>query len=1000
MGKKFNMTNGARVLMPDEAKMILPTYDRIIDQIEGIRKDSWNPDEAIATQDQKLNNIGILGARGTGKTSILKTLISDLEKKNREYEDYDNINIVLPTIVPEAMSESNNIMSIVLGLFKPIVDDLHKKFNYGKRERWEIEKLPIEEKYDELVKKFCFIQPEYKKISVNQYTSDNDYIRKTADIYQSDIAFLPALHKFIKLLLKTDFETGRASNSDELSYSKRLIFIVIDDIDLSTQYSVDIVKTLLAYISHPRIVSIISGDLETFEETLTLDFIRKEKALSGDIMNASFVNSNGETAFLDRKKTLSYEYLKKILPPQYRHSVRHWSLGNRGDYHLDVNGNGRPDDAEKMSSLLKQCFSVFLEPPIFKYYNVYRDNDGSLTKVANNLPHSYHIFDDTARGLNNTYNALLDMSEVIENINKKLNRKKYVEIAEELARDQVVLSEDLQEYYEKNCKDIKNFEEKIFQHAKIFIETIVVSNAQFNAYRVELLEKVIRFGDSFYSTHINWNSFRNLISEEENFDFFSSKSETSHELLRKKLRNFRLFVFLDFAIRLMRKTSLLESDIYLELKRSVTADLINIPLISEGDDKNEWLVNYNPKNKKISVISRDSSDELFSENESAYDLNDILVNLFSNFDFRQIFILHQYLSSNSYNIFDENINSKMFSLYRFMKSIELLFDEDGLFRIMEVNKKEFNIIYGMLYKIEQADIAQEIAKQVFLKPNIPFKRYQIYYDKTMEEIVLGKLFKSNSYSKFNTNDYKELLTEDSSIVEQIKVIEAILNKNSNNREKVKEHQCYQQIINSVKFKINKEFILSTKVSIALDFDIESLLKNSRDEYIFQKNIVDEINQILERKYKNISLMSAKKIFEEWRDFSERMVNKRKLLEDQSEKNTGSSGINSNQHQTKWENLINQIERIVKDLPHNIEFICDRNLKLIMWLHIYFELEYADKIKRENLDVSEFKKLIKDYLKDSKKKSKNDFKTFQSMFSNKDVKSLDSDRFNELFSDKN
>lgn len=35
---------------------------------------------------------------------------------------------------------------------------------------------------------------------------------------------------------------------------------------------------------------------------------------------------------LEGTKRLTYEYLKKVLPPQYRHHLRNWDLATRGDY--------------------------------------------------------------------------------------------------------------------------------------------------------------------------------------------------------------------------------------------------------------------------------------------------------------------------------------------------------------------------------------------------------------------------------------------------------------------------------------------------------------------------------------------------------------------------------------------------------------------------------------------------------------------------------------------
>ena len=107
---------GARCLTTDEATAILPTYDKIYEQIELFRnekklttqedeEDSKNIEKEYI---QKTNNIGIIGVRGAGKTSVLKTIRQRLIKEN------DGKDIILPIIIPENMSESSTLMATVL----------------------------------------------------------------------------------------------------------------------------------------------------------------------------------------------------------------------------------------------------------------------------------------------------------------------------------------------------------------------------------------------------------------------------------------------------------------------------------------------------------------------------------------------------------------------------------------------------------------------------------------------------------------------------------------------------------------------------------------------------------------------------------------------------------------------------------------------------------------------------------------------------------------------
>ena len=88
---------GARCLSDLEAELIMPNYKRIYYQIDQFRTEktfignSKGQKVNGADKDQKTNNIGIIGVRGAGKTSILKTIRIQLEKNKHTPHD-----IILP----------------------------------------------------------------------------------------------------------------------------------------------------------------------------------------------------------------------------------------------------------------------------------------------------------------------------------------------------------------------------------------------------------------------------------------------------------------------------------------------------------------------------------------------------------------------------------------------------------------------------------------------------------------------------------------------------------------------------------------------------------------------------------------------------------------------------------------------------------------------------------------------------------------------------------------
>lgn len=85
-----NTKIGARELSREEALLIVPTLDEIYNQIDSMylsKNESTDDANAVAkaaSKIRKTNNIGILGCRGAGKTSVLRTIKHELEEQNRK----------------------------------------------------------------------------------------------------------------------------------------------------------------------------------------------------------------------------------------------------------------------------------------------------------------------------------------------------------------------------------------------------------------------------------------------------------------------------------------------------------------------------------------------------------------------------------------------------------------------------------------------------------------------------------------------------------------------------------------------------------------------------------------------------------------------------------------------------------------------------------------------------------------------------------------------------
>lgn len=448
--KKGNYLVGARTLSKNEIEKVLPTYEKIFSDIEIIREGF----ELSAIKDsekiiRRTNSIGIMGKRGTGKTSILHSI------RNRLMEEW-NQDIVLDIIVPDNMSEKSELLGNIIGRFNSEIEELEKvaKRNEGKENklgssfydattcRFKKDNV-LREAYKKMVTAYCYMQPEYRDLLIRNYTDLPSYISKSGEVFNADTEFIKKFNDFIYQLVKVKMEQN--------NNKKVLIHIFIDDIDLAPHRCPQIAKALLAYLAHPAIVVHLSGDIETFEEALTLQFLtQNDELIPIDILKEKFVESK---SLLKRKKELAYDYMKKIIPANYRHSLRCWELKSRGEYSIS-NGKG---EEQKEITLRELLIEVLGDESVGKLFTCFVYKDDKLMEEKENLAMGYQIFDERSRGLNNVYRSLIQMKQIKDN----------------------------------NSNDSK----QIYILKKVLIEIIISSNPYLNSNRHKI-EKIILWGDN------------------------------------------------------------------------------------------------------------------------------------------------------------------------------------------------------------------------------------------------------------------------------------------------------------------------------------------------------------------------------------------------------------------------------------------------------------------------------------------------------------------------
>lgn len=564
MGNSKGSTIGAKVLHEKEIEQSLPTYGKLTEQIEAVRpiakeyrtnqKNSKHGQSDFILP-QVINNFSILGSRGTGKSSILKTLYRHLQSENNDSKDYKmQKNILLPTIVPENLVENVSLMGCILGLLKEIVDQICK----SKENNHFIcpsGPHPLKKTYTDLMNEFVQLQQPYEQVSVQQFSTNSEYTRTIISMLEAGNQFAQKFRQFIDQLL-----TEYADDA--------LLFIFIDDIDLSTNRCGDLVKTLLSYLSHPAIVTILAGDISIFGEALTLDFLHNEQIPDTEFMKQSYLveksqygDEIAEEKMLGRKKQLAYEYLKKVMPPNNRHFIVNWSLTSKRNFCIIQEDKERNQDEVKSVTLADLLQRLDLHIPMLHgYFEAQKSAESSeqpnqvVARQQDAL--LYYPFDTTARGLVSSYHAIRMLVEKLDNLHNK---------------DEEI---NLQEFY----ADIK-----------FLIESVVASNYELSAVRHLIFEQFLELGNTLENSNVRFDNYYIwLIQTMPYMEHLGSekklqRSSSIATIIKQEIRAFQIFVLLDWSSRLLgKKDAILENE-YEKAKRKMLFLLCVNDYINEGN---------------------------------------------------------------------------------------------------------------------------------------------------------------------------------------------------------------------------------------------------------------------------------------------------------------------------------------------------------------------------------------------------------------------------------
>lgn len=275
----------------EEGSYFKHEYDDSLKLIKEIVK---SQKEKELSEDGCNNRILITGQRGSGKTSVMRSLADFLRADNGKTIDVNCY--VLEMIDPSHFDKNNNILLTVVTKMYSKAKDLMKQLSNENvnREREELLK-----EFEKVFKSFESIKSE-----ITSYTLETLNKKSEAEDLRSK------MHGFVQAFL--EFFNVADTKSKMNKYSK--LVLPIDDIDMSVSYSFEMMEQLRKYLDLDNLIIIMSANITQLFNEIREHYSRAFK--------------NTLTLLKDKNQDLYYyvedqasKYLVKLFPTSRRINV-------------------------------------------------------------------------------------------------------------------------------------------------------------------------------------------------------------------------------------------------------------------------------------------------------------------------------------------------------------------------------------------------------------------------------------------------------------------------------------------------------------------------------------------------------------------------------------------------------------------------------------------------------------------------------------------------------
>lgn len=221
-------------------------FDRVIELINNkITKLKEDDKNYIEIHKRYNDTITILGSRGSGKTSFLMSIL-------QRYNGHDDIEII-ELIDPTLIEEKGHIFLTLISL---ITDKVEKKISknecdpcckeYRQRKSW-----------DDKLKRLAAGLPSIDIDNASLYSNWHDpehVMRKGLDAVKAAKELGENFNKIVEEALNI--------------LGKKAFLIAFDDIDVNFNNGWKVLETIRKYLTSPRIITLLSGDLKLFSKAI------------------------------------------------------------------------------------------------------------------------------------------------------------------------------------------------------------------------------------------------------------------------------------------------------------------------------------------------------------------------------------------------------------------------------------------------------------------------------------------------------------------------------------------------------------------------------------------------------------------------------------------------------------------------------------------------------------------------------------------------------------